>query len=252
MTANHDERAPETLPPDECWKQIGVMGDGSCPTLETAVHCRNCHVFVAAGRRLFEREPPAEYVEEQTRQLARQETVEATDTVAVLIFRIAEEWLAFDAGSVVEVAEPRAVHRVPHRSDRLLLGLVNIRGELQLCISLGELLGIEPGREPRFAPADSGEAYGEADDVAARLPSEAANVPTNRLLVAKHRQKQWVFAVDEVADVHRVGVDRLSNVPSTVAKSPRRFSRAVFEWDGKRVGYLTDDRLFESLEGSIG
>jgi chemotaxis-related protein WspD len=215
---------------DDCWSRIGVMGDGSCPELAEAVHCRNCAVFQRAGQRLFEREPPAQYVDEQTSQLARRSDDEASDTVAVLVFRIDREWLALDVGVVAEVADPRAVHRIPHRSSQLLMGLVNIRGELQLCISLPALLGIDgrPGEESLSASA------------------------TSRLLVVEYNQQTWVFPVDEVAGVWRVGVDKLGNVPATVAIGPKRFSRAVFAWEGKKVGYLADDRLLQSLEGSVG
>ena len=67
---------------NECWNRIGVMGDRSCPELERSVHCRNCPVFVAAGQQLFEREPPAEYLEECTRQLTEEVSEEVADTMA--------------------------------------------------------------------------------------------------------------------------------------------------------------------------
>ena len=233
MAIEHEPHPDKPATTDDCWNRIGVMGDGSCPELKDAVHCRNCPVFMRAGQRLFEREPPAQYVEEQTRQLAEQTAAEATDTVAVLILRIGQEWLAMDVAVVAEVADPRTVHRIPHRSSQLLMGLVNIRGELQLCISLPTLLGIEtvehrPGKENRGASA------------------------TSRLVVVEYHRQTWVFPVDEVAGIHRVGVDKLGNVPATVAIGPKRFSRAVFAWEGRKVGYLAEDRLFQTLEGSIG
>jgi chemotaxis-related protein WspD len=206
------------------------MGDGACKELKTVVHCRNCPVFVETGRRLFEREPPAAYVEEQTRQLAEPQVADTDDTLAVTIFRIGEEWLAFAVGVVAEVTEPRTVHRIPHRSDRRLRGLVNIRGELHLCFCLGELLGIAPD-----------------GDGSAESPSSTA-----RLLVAEYAAQRWALSVDEVAGVYRVGVGQLADVPSTVANSSRRFSRAVLRWEDRSVGYLADDRLFGALGGSIG
>jgi chemotaxis-related protein WspD len=235
---------------ESCWKTIGVMGDGSCPELPSAVHCRNCKVFREAGQQLFEREPPAEYVEEQTAQLAEEVSEEAVGCEAMIIFRIGDEWLALDVETVVEVAEPRTVHRVPHRTDRLLLGIVNIRGELQLCVSLRELLGIDgTDRLPGFnssSAALSGIAAAEDDEEEKPERSEA------RLLVAERNGGRWAFAVDEVAGVHRVRSDQLGNVPSTVSKSVDRLAKAVFHWQGKSVGRLADGRLFDSLEGSIG
>ena len=103
-----------------------MAGDGSCPELAKAVHCRNCPVFAEASQQLFEREPPAEYVAEQTALLAEKLDDEAAGSEAMIVFRIGEEWLAIDVAAVLEVAEPRPVHRIAHRSDRLLMGIANI------------------------------------------------------------------------------------------------------------------------------
>ena len=144
MSSATIEKPPDTAAYDACWDRIGVQGDRSCPKLAAAIHCRNCPVFSAAGQQLFEREAPPEYVDECTRRLTAADEVAGSDGHSLLLFRVGPEWLAIDTQAVVEVVEPRPIHRVPHRTDRLLLGLANIRGELHLCISLRELLGIEP------------------------------------------------------------------------------------------------------------
>jgi chemotaxis-related protein WspD len=248
METHRDKMTDFDAAVEPCWKLIGVMGDGSCPELSSAVHCRNCKVFMEAGQQLFERQPPAEYVEEQTTQLAEEVLDGAVDSDAMIIFRIGEEWLALDVATVVEVAEPRAVHRVPHRTDRLLLGIVNIRGELQLCVSLRELLGIGGADQlPGFNSLSTEQPGGDAE-----VDKDVSEKSAFRLLIAESKGGRWAFAVDEVAGVHRVGTDQLGNVPSTVSKSAGRFAKAVFNWDGKSVGRLADDRLFASLKGSIG
>ena len=145
MTIQADDKASAQPALEQCWRNVGVMGDGSCPRLDAAVHCRNCPIFAEAGQRLFEREPPAEYIDERTILLSKEAEDEFTDSEAVIVFRIREEWLALDVNTIVEVAKPRTIHRVPHRPDQLLLGIVNIRGELQLCVSLRRLLRIADG-----------------------------------------------------------------------------------------------------------
>jgi chemotaxis-related protein WspD len=252
VTMKKDSTTCGTSPAETCWKTIGVMGDRSCGQLEAAVHCRNCQIFTEAGQKLFEGRPPDDYIQQQTNQLSEELAEEAVGAEAMMIFRIADEWLALNVGVVVEVAEPRSVHRIPHRSDRLLLGIVNIRGELQLCISLREQLGIQgidqlsgPGREDA-APSSAAGAWSQP---AAEFRSAQ---PVHRLLVVEREARRWAFVVEEVAGVHRIDNDRLSNVPSTVAKSTEMFSRAVFQWEGHCVGCLDDRRLFDSLRGSIG
>ena len=97
----------------ECWNRLGVKGDRTCPQLAEAVHCRNCPVFAEAGQQLFNREPPPEYLEEWTRELAQDKAPPPTDTLSVIVFRIADEWLALDVRAMVEVVEQRTLHRIP-------------------------------------------------------------------------------------------------------------------------------------------
>jgi chemotaxis-related protein WspD len=142
----------------------------------------------------------------------------------VLIFRIEEEWLALPVEVLAEVTPWRPPHRVPHRGG-LLAGLVNLRGELHLCVRLAQLLGI---RTPAAAPA-----------------------PTGRLLVVVWRQQRWVFPVDAVDQVHRFSRAALTPAPATVARSHHRLSQGVFPWDGRSIGLLDPERLFHGLEGKL-
>ena len=136
MSTDTNNPGLENRPADACWNRIGVQGDRSCPRLADAGQCGNCPVFSAAGQRLFDREATPEYLDEWTRQLAAADSTTVAESVSVLLFRIGQEWLAIEARSVVEVIPLRPIHRVPHRTNGFLLGLANIRGELQLCVSL--------------------------------------------------------------------------------------------------------------------
>ena len=99
------------LPLTDCWNTIGVRGDRSCPELEKVVHCQNCPVFAAAGRRFLDAPSPPDYLEEWTERLAAPVEEAAADLVSVLVFRLADEWLALPVAVLVEVTPPRPVHR---------------------------------------------------------------------------------------------------------------------------------------------
>jgi chemotaxis-related protein WspD len=218
--------APNTdlLPLDDCWNRIGVKGDRSCGELPKVGHCHNCPVFAAAGELLFARPLPDECVAERGGEFARADG-SSGPLAAVLVFRVGEEWLALEAQVMVEVAEPRAVHRVPHRRERLLRGLVNVRGELQLCVSLAELLQLTSTAAATGLPAQSG-----------------------WLLVIENEQGRWALAVDEVAGVHRVPREQLTAVPVTVAHGKHSFAQSVFIEGDHRVGLLDAARLFSTLQ----
>jgi chemotaxis-related protein WspD len=225
-------------PMEECWRRIGVAGDRSCPELETFIHCRNCPVMAEAARTFFDREAPEGYLEAWSRILEQPEEMIDPDSTSVLVFRLDREWLALPATALVEVTPLRPLHRVPHRTGGVLEGLVNIRGQLQLCVSLHGLLGLE-GR-PTFIPSAAADA----------LPTGA------RLLVIERSGEQaaerWVFGVDEVAGVHRAIRSALRAVPSTVSQSGTRHCQALFDWQGRAVGLLDESRVFDGLRDSVG
>jgi chemotaxis-related protein WspD len=220
-------RLPTVAPQDDCWNRIGVRGDRSCPELAQHVHCQNCPVFAAAGRRFLDAPTPSGYLEEWTERLAAPVEEAAADLEGVLVFRLADEWLALPVHALVEVTTPRPVHRVPHRGG-LLAGLVNIRGELCLCVHLARLLGIEP------RPAG---------------PNGA--VALARLLVVRRGEERWVFPVDAVEKVARVPRAEVVRPPATVGRAAAHLARGVFSWRGRPVGLLDDARLFEALRGRL-
>jgi chemotaxis-related protein WspD len=230
---------------DDCWNRIGVHGDQSCAELPRVVHCHNCAVFAAAGRRFLDAPSPPGYIEEWARRLADPIEESARDLLGVLTFRLAGEWLALSVHSLVEVTDPRPVHRIPHRGG-VLAGLVNIRGELYLCAHLDQVLGIS--RRDEWAVP------GPVSDRARTMTAEADGgnasyclVPKARLLVLRRDTERWVFRADEVDQVHRFPLAGLTPPPATVLRSLAHLTRGVFHWQGRTIGLVDDERLFQAL-----
>jgi len=240
MTLPLPDPAPRGLadevrqPMPECWRIVGVSGDRTCPELATVIHCRNCPVLTEAARTFFERTAPPGYLDGWRAILEEPAAPAASDALSVLVFRVGGEWLALSTPVLVEVTTGRALHRLPHRSATVLAGLVNIRGQIQLCGSLHGLLGLAGG------PARSG--AGEADASTARLlVVERAAAPAER----------WVLGVDEVAGVQRIPRDALRQVPSTVGHAGSRCSSALFDWQDRTVALIDEPRLFDALRAAV-
>jgi len=227
-----DGKNDPTLEKKRCWNTIGVWGSETprCQELERLAHCRNCQEFIRAGRELFDRKPPEGYLQTWTDSLAAEKELKSSETVSVLIFRLGREWLAMGAGLFREVSEVQSVHKIPHCDDPVISGLVNIRGELQLCISLHALFEIED------------------DD-----PSKPADhkIVTPRLLVAEKDLSSWVFPVDEVYGLYRYDPNRLQHVPATVSRAAATYTRGIFTLEDKRVGCLDDVLLFNALSRRV-
>ena len=207
----------------DCWNQIGVNGDRSCPELQKVVHCRNCPVFGSAARQFFQRSAPEGYLSEWAGLLARPVTSGSVDQAAMLVFRLGIEWLAVSLAVAVEVTTIRPVHRVPHRTNAVFSGLVNLRGQLHPCVSLHGLLQVEPSdptTNPLIAP---------------------------RLVLIRKDGEIWTFPADEVAGVQQVAQAHLLNVPSTLANPAGSYSRAVFNWNERSVNVLDEPRLFLAM-----
>lgn len=211
-----------------CWSRIGIDGDGSCPELKTAIHCRNCHVYADAGRTLLDRPTAMDYRSEWTARLAAETDYQKRATLSVLIFSLQSEYLALPTTIFSEVTEHRQIRRIPGAPSKLLLGLVNIRGELHLCVSLRMLLGFQTTES--IAPVQNG---------------------TGRMLLMQRGGEAWVFPIDEVHGTWRYNTEDLSPPPATVGKSLVRFSRGTLQWEGKSVGCLDDTAVFNELKGSL-
>jgi chemotaxis-related protein WspD len=211
-----------------CWNEIGVHGDGSCPELERFVRCRNCPVYSSAGVRLLDRPSPEGYRREWRDHFAQEKQLAARRKHSAVIFGVKDERLALPTEAFQEVAERRPVHSLPHRRQGIVLGLVNIRGELLVCVSLGHLLGLE----------NLG-------------PRETRRKVHRWLLVGDWGGNRFVFPVDEVCGIHHFDLQQLQEPPATLAKSNLRFSRGILQWEGRTVGFLDPNWLFLSLNRSL-
>jgi chemotaxis-related protein WspD len=227
---------------NDCWNHIGVEGDRSCVELKKVIHCRNCPVYSKAGRSLLEREAPFDYLNEWTAvlgktqeepswALADQATFRigrAVDTLSVIIFRLSDELFALPTRVLQEVTHLGVIHKLPHRSNDLLLGLVNIRGEILLCVSVGHLLGLKTATNP---------------------PSSPMNL--QRMLVLGHKDSKLVFPVDEVHRIYRIHLNEVKAPPVVVAKANETYTQGVIDWHQEKVNYLNTELLLDALARKI-
>lgn len=211
-----------------CWKVVGTSGDNSCPKLPLRGHCRNCSEYASAGRSLFDRNIPDDYLLQWTEIIAREKESEPTDLISAIVFRIRSEWLALKTMCFQEITENRIVHSVPHRTNKIFKGLVNVGGELLLCVSAADILGL--GDE---------------------LEEQVDKSKYRRVVVVRHAGRRFVFAVEEVLGVYRFTPRQLQKTPATISKSSVVFTKGIFSLEDRNVGLLDEQAFFNSLSFSF-
>lgn len=222
----HHPTLSVNAPVDDCWRRIGVRGDGSCPLLHTHIHCRNCPTYSQAAKALLDAQAmtglPAAPAD-------REPDAEPSGTgLSCLVFRVGEEWLALPTEAVGEVTAPCPVHSLPHRRDAAVLGLASVRGSLLACLSLARLFGMEA--EP---DAKAGLRQGQ------------------RFLVLGRGRGAIALPVDEVSGVCRLRGSALQPLPATLARASTRYSQALFDDQGRSVGLLDAALVRQALTRSL-
>jgi chemotaxis-related protein WspD len=177
----------------------------------------------SAAARLLNRETPEGYLDERTAIVAAEKRAVQAGTKSIVIFRLGSEWLALPTNVLQEVIELDRAHKIPHRTGGILKGLVNVRGELLLCVALGVMLGLERIPE-RNRPGD-----------------QAA---IERLLVCNRDGNRLAFFVSEVHGVHLYHPRDLKDVPATLAGTASTYTVGLLHWKERTVGCLDDGLLF--------
>jgi chemotaxis-related protein WspD len=175
---------------------------------------------------LLDRLPPPDYRRGLTEHFSRAKKPSALGKHSVVIFRIGAEWLALPTGTFREIAERRPIHSLPGRRLSILLGVINVRGELLLCVSLAKLLGIK------------------STEVREKSP-----FLRHRLVMAEWQGDVLTFPVEEIEGIHRYQPEDLKPVPATTGNPS--FAAGLLAWQDKMVGCLDAELLFTALNRNL-
>jgi chemotaxis-related protein WspD len=216
---------PHALPVVDCWNRIGVRGDRSCPELPGVIHCHNCHVFTAAAQTLLDRPAARDYLSELTEFVSEPIAQRKLADRSAVLVRIGSEHFAIATGSVQEVAEVAPPRSVPHRGNRVFEGLVNVRGQLELCVSVAGMLGIPRGKEDQ--------------------------APMRCALIVTHAGQRWVLLIDSVLGVQRFHDSQLIEPPAASRRTDTPHVTALVAHEGQHFGWLDVARLCGDLAESV-
>ena len=184
---------------------------------------------IKSANSLLDRTPPAELIEEWTADLASPKNFsEAEDLMAVIVFRCNQQWSALSAHIFDCVCTPRPIRTVPLRTGDAFRGLVNIDGELSLCVSLPTILGI----------ADEGE-------------YQTGLLTTRRLCLIRCERERVAFEVDELLGHRSIPRNSFTSVPENLAGNSNSYTESYCTLEGKLIALLNINKLSASLRGAL-
>lgn len=212
---------------EDCWNTSGVYAPVGerCEKLQTFLHCRNCPHFIEAGRALLGRELDPGYRQELTGIFSREKQSAHRKTFSAFVFKAGIEWFGLASSVIKEIVEMGMIHSVPYRKNRTFRGLVNVRGKLELCFSIGCVLGLE--RPEQLDPK--------------------IYHPPERLVVAERDEFRMVFPVTEVMGTVRFHKKDLQELPVIVSHSKAAFTKGIITYNNKDIGLLDESVLFPEL-----
>lgn len=231
MSETHTNTPAGTPAFDDCWNSIGVWrrGEARCDKLDDVIHCYNCPTYAVAGRSLLDRAAPEDYEQEWTNVLAREKLIQEKNLESVVVFRLGAEWLSLPVSMIGEITLMRDIFDLPHNHNPKLRGIVNIRGELVICMSLGFLIGVDRPDEGWLK----------------------ADRSIQRLIMMREGSGYIVFPVSEVHGITRHHADELNIAPDTVKKKNLSFIKGIIKWQDHNVGCIDETALTAEIANNL-
>ena len=225
-TTAHSEKNQLTI--NDCWNHIGIWGSElpRCEKLEEHIHCRNCNIYSEAGRNVLERKLTKNYEKDWAVVYSKDKQEHITDKESVTVFRLGDEILAIPTEYVMSINDIGNIHTVPHQNSNILRGLINLHGELKVCVSLGRLMGLN-------------KAVNKVD--------EKLRV-YNRMIEISKDSKGYIFIATEVLGIHHITDKDLKDVPATISQAKGTFTQSLIEWNNIDISYLDVELVFYNLD----
>lgn len=144
---------------------------------------------------------------------------EVSDRIALLLFRLGEEWYAVRVGDVREIFQEYDITPVPCVPD-YVLGVVNVRGEI--------LSVTDPARLMRL---------GSVDVMAGEKPA----------IVIVCDEVATAVVVDEIGDIAEIANDAIEPPVSIIDRAQAEFIASSAYVEGTMIGIINIERLLQPV-----
>jgi purine-binding chemotaxis protein CheW len=148
---------------------------------------------------------------------------EVTNRLALLLFRIGEEWYAVRLSAVREIFQEYSITEIPCVPS-FILGVVNVRGEILSVTDPARIMGIGDitGEEGEMPPA----------------------------VVIAHEDVRTALVVDEIGDITEVEEHAVEAPVSIIDRSQGEFIEGSVHVGDSMVGLVSVGRMLEPIGSS--
>jgi chemotaxis-related protein WspD len=174
----------------------------------------------------LDRPTTEEYIDLSTAYYAAPRETEGVVASSCFVFRVGAEWLAIPTKLLDEVVEATATHSLPHRRGTVGVGLVSVRGDIIVHVSLAGLLGIANDKSSSTTTARRG---------------------ARRVVVLADAAGRIAISVDEIMGFHSYDPAASRAVPSTLGQALVSYATSMICIGDRIVGMLDGARVAASL-----
>ncbi len=141
------------------------------------------------------------------------------NNVQLATFHLADEFFGIEVGRVQEIVRPQQMTPVP-TAERIIRGLINLRGQIVTAIDLRRILGMGDTEKPN-----------DQMNMIVRFPEGSDSL-----------------LVDQIGDVIEVAASHIDPPPSSMKGIDRRYVSGVCKLDKSLLVILDVDRLTGRVE----
>lgn len=179
------------------------------------------------GSNLLNRPQPENYGTEWLESLKTQATEDFPSGRSLLVFRIANEWLALPSHCIKEITQSTYIHKLPHATTSVLLGISNVHGELLVTISMQSFLEL-----PDTSPASI-------------QPQKTCQFARN--IIMEVNKNIIVFPVNEIYGLTQIELSSLESPPISIVKSMKNYCIGIFPLNDLFIGLLNETLIINTL-----
>lgn len=149
------------------------------------------------------------------------EEEEASDQMAILLFRLDKEWYAVEVDDVREIDQDYAVTPIPCVPS-FVRGVVNIRGEIVSVIDIAALMQLGVARDAEGSPA----------------------------IVIQNEECTTAMIVDEIGDIAEIEAHWVEPPLSTTDKTQADYVTGSVHLGERLVGLMNTDHILQPIEAT--